>query len=94
MGCIRNGPQQSIIYDVKVRVHASLVVALNVAHDHLVSSRKINGHAARRSGFVFGLFIDDLEVNVETALRRGWRGIVHEDREGTLTALRELGLPA
>ena len=40
------------------------------------------------------VFIDDLEVNVETALRRGWRGIVHEDREGTLAALRELGLPA
>lgn len=40
------------------------------------------------------VFIDDLEANVETALRRGWRGIVHEDRERTLAALRELGLPA
>lgn len=40
------------------------------------------------------VFIDDLEPNVDTARRRGWRGIVHEDRERTVLALRDLGLPA
>jgi len=40
------------------------------------------------------VFVDDLEANVDTALRRGWRGIVHEDRDLTVARLRELGLPA
>jgi HAD superfamily hydrolase (TIGR01509 family) len=36
------------------------------------------------------VFIDDRPDNIATARGRGWRGIVHGDYRGTLTALRSL----
>jgi HAD superfamily hydrolase (TIGR01509 family) len=39
------------------------------------------------------LYLDDRPENVEAGLARGWRAMLHETPEKTISALRHLGLP-
>jgi FMN phosphatase YigB (HAD superfamily) len=39
------------------------------------------------------LFIDDKPENIETALKRGWQGIIHRDSQSTLADLGRRGIP-
>jgi 2-haloacid dehalogenase len=38
------------------------------------------------------VFIDDRLENIEAVRRRGWHGIVHGGHDGTVAALRALGI--
>ena len=39
------------------------------------------------------LFIDDKPENIETALKRGWQGIIHRNPPNTLAELSRVGVP-
>ena len=38
------------------------------------------------------IFVDDRPENIEAVRRRGWQGIVHENHDRTLAALRASGI--
>jgi FMN phosphatase YigB (HAD superfamily) len=39
------------------------------------------------------IYLDDRFENVEAGLARGWRALLHQTPERTISALREWGLP-
>jgi HAD superfamily hydrolase (TIGR01509 family) len=39
------------------------------------------------------VYLDDRDENIQGGLARGWRAVLHETPEKTLSALREMGLP-